>query len=201
MCCCRKEKSHDETMKFKLKVSPLFADKNPLDCTLFNSRQDGQLVQLEEAFTNKMSIPILIEKKMMFGRHLELHEIIKFLTGFERKEERILNLNGIYGVGCSTIARYAIKYVMNRHFFEDGAFYVDGSNKYSSSELLVGIGKSLQLVTNDKQDIVDMIRKFKILLLIDNSSLVIGNDFENLKDLLFFLIESTEHLKILLITD
>jgi hypothetical protein len=46
MCCCKKSLSHDETEKFKLKVSEDYKnrEKDILDCTLFNQRKSGQLV-------------------------------------------------------------------------------------------------------------------------------------------------------------
>lgn len=111
------------------------------------------MIKLEEEQSNKLKIPTLIEKNMIFGRHFEIHEAIKFLT--RPGDQRILNINGIYGVGCSTIARYAIKYVMNRHFFEDGAFYVDCNNKISAQNLLTEISKSMNLITTEKQQIVE----------------------------------------------
>jgi len=156
MCCCRKSLSHDETMKFKLKVSKEYEGvKSLLDCTLFNQRQEGELIKLEEEQTNKLKIPTLIEKHMIFGRHIEIHEAIKFLT--RPGDQRILNINGIFGVGCSTIARYAIKYVCSRHFFEEGAFYVDCNNKFSTQSLLAAISKTLNLITTEKQEIVDIL--------------------------------------------
>ena len=72
MCCCRKYVSHDETMKFKLKVAPQYQNTGEgsiLDQALFKSRHAGPLIQLEEEQTNKMKIPVLIEKQSIIGYH------------------------------------------------------------------------------------------------------------------------------------
>jgi len=117
---------------------------------------------------------------MIFGRHLEILESIKFLT--KPGDLRILNINGVHGVGCGTIARYSIKYVMNRHFLEDGAFYVDVNNKFSAQGILTAISKTLGLLTNEKQEIVEVLHRFckgKILLLIDECTQIIENDYQN----------------------
>jgi len=85
MCCCCKETPHDETMKFTLKVSPT-QSVNPkngqhlLDCTLFNLRGDGQLIDLDEEQNNRIKIPTFVDSKMIFGRHIEIFETINFLT-------------------------------------------------------------------------------------------------------------------------
>ena len=44
MCCCCPEITHDETMKFTLKVSPEYEEKTRrslLDSTLFKKQPDG----------------------------------------------------------------------------------------------------------------------------------------------------------------
>ena len=45
-----------------------------------------------------------------------------------------------------------------------------------------------------------MIRRLKILLMIDNCSKLISKDFENFKDILYYICELTEYVKIVLIT-
>ena len=75
-----------------------------------------------------------MDRHNIFGRHLELHKAIKFLCD-ESENRRILNINGIYGVGCTEIAKFAIMYVIARQFFKDGAFYVDLEKKFSSGGL------------------------------------------------------------------
>lgn len=46
VCCCRKHISHDETMKFKLKVNKSL-DKNETDMmntSLFQQREEGEII-------------------------------------------------------------------------------------------------------------------------------------------------------------
>ena len=97
-----------------------------------------------------MKFPTYIDKNMIYGRHLEIHTAIKFLTGFQGNDQRILHINGIHGVGQDAIARFSVKYVMNRHFFPDCAYYIDATTKFSANGLLLAISKKMQLITNDR---------------------------------------------------
>jgi type II secretory pathway predicted ATPase ExeA len=62
---------------------------------------------------------------MLYGRNIDINEILQFLTNNQYDEQRILNIYGTHGNGRSNITRYAIKYVMRRHYFEGGAFFVE----------------------------------------------------------------------------
>lgn len=103
MCCCHKDTPHDETMKFTMKVNPEYMktrDNQILECTLFAQREDGQLFQWENRKGNRSSIPSLIDRKLITGRHNEIHEIIKFLTQ-RSTNQKIFQINGKEGLGCS----------------------------------------------------------------------------------------------------
>ena len=142
---------------------------------------------------------MFIDKKMTFGRHLEINEILNFLTDITN-QKRILSINGGHGNGCGNIARFSIKYVMNRHHFEGGAFHIDCNNKVHTKSVLQAISKKLMLSTQDRDEILEMIKRCKILLLFDNCNKLIEKDFENFVDMLFSIIEQTEFVKTMVIT-
>lgn len=76
MCCCRKHISHDETMKFKLKVNKFYQNENKtnlLDCTLFNQREEGIIIENNDKEFKSLHIPVHIDKTYIFGRHLEIY--------------------------------------------------------------------------------------------------------------------------------
>lgn len=81
LCCCRKKLQHDETIKFVVKTMKTADHINPLEKVLFPQRQDGPLIQfgnVDETYINR--VPITVQKKMLFGRHLYIHEVITFLA-------------------------------------------------------------------------------------------------------------------------
>ena len=81
MCCCRKHLPHDETIKFKINCKEENRRRNVLDKPLFLNRDDGYLEQSgSEVVDQRMTIPTFIDKRLLYGRHLLLHEIIQFLT-------------------------------------------------------------------------------------------------------------------------
>jgi hypothetical protein len=47
------------------------------------------------------------------------------------------------GTGKSSVARFSVKYVMDRHFFEDGAFYIDLEEKLTTHRILTAISKKI----------------------------------------------------------
>ena len=70
-------------------------------------------------------------------------------------------VNGIRGRGCTSISTFAIKYITegrNLHYFNHGSIYVDISNKISSFGLLTNISKKLNLMNDDKTQILDNLK-------------------------------------------
>lgn len=56
------------------------------------------------------------------------------------------------------------------------------------------------LSTMVQEEILEMIKKLKILLLLDNCDQILEKDFENFVDLLFAFIQETEYIKVIVIT-
>ena len=79
-----------------------------------------------------------------------IYDIIQFLVG-SKTGKRILCLNGDEGSGCCNLAKFAVNYVMDRQFFEDGAVQIDAKNKVSAQGLLFQIARSLNLLTYEIQ--------------------------------------------------
>jgi len=57
---------------------------------------------------------------------------------------------------------------MNRHYLEDGAYYIDASNKFNAQGLLMAISKQFGLISNDRNEIVNVLRTRKIGIIIEN---------------------------------
>lgn len=90
---------------------------------------------------------------------------------------------------------------MNRHYLEDGAYYIDASNKFNAQGLLMAISKQFGLISNDRNEIVNVLRTRKIGIIIENFDQIVSKDQYNLKDMLYFIIEHTEFIKLILLTD
>jgi hypothetical protein len=178
ICCCKKDLMHDETIKFKLMPNKNLAEgKDYLNCTLFKSREEGKLVQQGD-FVKNNYIPAHIEKGNIFGRHLDIYETIKFFCD-DSSSQRILNLQGIEGVGVHEIVKYSIKYVTSRKNFPDGAFYVNLQNKISKHGFLNALGKTFHLQFTDIQEVSEQLRKLKVILMVDKCEEVLLNDYDN----------------------
>ena len=62
-------------------------------------------------------------------------------------DQRVMLLDGTFGSGINEIARYAANYVTNRHYFEDGSFKIDASNKFISIGQFLVISKKIEFMT------------------------------------------------------
>jgi len=59
----------------------------------------------------------------------------------------------------------------------------------------------MHLIFLDQDELIDMIKNLKIVLLIDNCSQIIEKDLTSIRQFLESCMVSTNHLKIILITD
>ena len=69
------------------------------------------------------------DKKMIFGRSKEIHEAVQTLAD-PKDSKKILIISGKEGSYHQEVARFSLKYVMDRQKFYDGAFNIDISNKF-----------------------------------------------------------------------
>lgn len=102
------------------------------------------------------------------------------------------------------MAKFAVKYAMDRQYLEDGAFYIDIANQKSESTLLYSICKKIGYIgfgSSDLEQAIQQIKKQRILFLIDNCESLIEKGASKFMNLLQQFIESTTSLKIILITN
>ena len=65
----------------------------------------------------------------------------------------------------------------------------------------MAISKQFGLISNDRNEIVNVLRTRKIGIIIENFDQIVSKDQYNLKDMLYFIIEHTEFIKLILLTD
>lgn len=202
LCCCRREKNHDETMKFVLKVDESHKGKraNLLQRPLFRSHQEGVLKQIGEEERN-LQIPCEMDKNQLYGRQRKIHEMLKFLTNNHANSHRILEIYGQRGVSCAKLAQFAAKYAMDRHFLKDGAFYINAENRLSANNLLSNICKNIGLISSDRESLYYSIRKFRILLVIDECQNILKKNEMKFKSLILDIVKNTEFVKIIMINN
>ena len=64
---------------------------------------------------------------MLIGRNIEIQKIVSMLTN--DKDLRLISVKGLKGLGKRPIATYALKYCMDRNFFQEGCYQVDVGNR------------------------------------------------------------------------
>ena len=136
----------------------------------------------------------------MKGKHLQINELIQFLTRKGSQYQRVMAINGIRGAGACSMTKFTIKYVMDRHHIEHGAFLIDAENKFTAISLFSALSKKLQLFTNDQSEILEMIKSLNILILIDNCQQYYEKNSKDFEKTIRSIIEETENVKIVLIT-
>ena len=114
------------------------------------------MVDLKERDKFKPTVPIVENKKKIFGRHLEIHELVVFLT---QDQEKVYALNGERQCRSDLIAQHCIRYVMDRYHFDDGAYQINVYNQFSTEEFLKTLSRELKLLSPDQNDIIDMLKK------------------------------------------
>lgn len=89
-------------------------------------RKNGYLIDDDD--DRKYVIPHEVDKRHVLGRKDIVHEILAFLEERDRAAPRILAINGSKSQCGSRLAKFAVKYAMDRHYLEDGAFYINIEN-------------------------------------------------------------------------
>lgn len=103
---------------------------------LFEDRSGkrGELVQVHENKDQINNIQTIVDRKMIQGKHIEVHDTIKFLIDKSNLKKRMLIFTGQRGTGSSSVAQFAIKYVLERERqrFQNGAILIDATNVTTS---------------------------------------------------------------------
>ena len=97
------------------------------------------------------------------------------------------------------ISKKAIKYCMERNYFRDGVFEVDGETSYNCHSLMTQIFSDLKLQFNSTEELVEFIHNQQIIILLTSCSKLIQNHSDEFGTLLKKLIDQTEHLRIIIV--
>ena len=76
-------------------------------------------------------------------------------------------------MGCSDIAIKSINYVIERHFFNNGAVYIDAQDTFTTQRLLVELSKKLHLLSSCKEDIIELLQNKKMVIMVDECAKLI----------------------------
>ena len=102
MCCCQKQLSHDESMKFML-----MHNENQEDKVIFEEREAGYLMHLNDvSYVNQMSN--IYDSSILIGRNFDIQQIACKLT--IEKDNRITTVVANKGMRKKYIVIQAVKY-------------------------------------------------------------------------------------------
>ncbi len=87
--------------------------------------------------------------------------------------QRLVHINGVEGLGKSTIANYAAKYTLDRRKFPDGVYYIEIQNRNSSQGLISKICQKLLLSNCNREQLCDIIKTSRILIILDKCNKMI----------------------------
>ena len=108
-------------------------------------------------------------------------------------------MKGSHGVGKRAIAEYAIKYCMDRNFFQDGVYQVETRTINSCQGFLNLLFECMRLQTDTLEDLIEIIEYSHIILYINQCNDLIENDGEQFVNILEKLLGSTQYLQIVII--
>ena len=103
-------------------------------------------------------------------------------------------LSGLSGNNQSEIAKYAVKYLLNRKKFLDGAYEIEVNIRKNKQGFLNEVLQSLRLTINTQEDIIQFIKHRQMVLVIPNSDPIFDNDSDNFSKLLKDLLQETTYL-------
>ena len=191
------EKKHRKS--FKEFQTTIKTNYHPiLFSTLFKSNPEGKLVDLKEKESQRPHIPYILDKRRIFGRHVEIQKLVVFLT---KEPEKVYVLNGPRESGSVWIAKHCIQYAMDRGHFEDGAYYVDVLSKHNTLGMLRILAAKLNLLSHEENDVIEMIDKQHLAIVIDNCQNIIERDLDNFISTLKNISTVVRDVKIILITN
>lgn len=117
------------------------------------------------------------------------------------EEYRVIQLKGASGLGKTAIAKYSVKYCLDRNCYKDGAYSIEAGSISSCQGLQSKLFQSMELELDNADEFSELIKYSSVVLLIDECSELIRNDELKLIDFIVKLLNNTQYLKILLVTD
>jgi len=96
------------------------------------------------------------------------------LTGDE--DTRLIQIKGEHGVGKSAIGGHAIKYCLERNFFEDGAYQIDMDQRNTCEGFVSLLYQAMRLEPDSLDDLIEIIQQSHIVLFLRGCNSVITNE-------------------------
>ncbi len=72
------------------------------------------------------------------------------------------------GSGKQVVAQKAVDYCVERTFFKDGAFEVDGSMRKSTQGLITAVFSSLRMNLSSIEEFLDLVQNNSIVFILNN---------------------------------
>lgn len=191
MCCCQKEKPHDESMKFVL-----LCKENESDKVIFEEREMGGVSLLNPPLKN-IYLPSIYDNTILIGRNKEIQKIVSLLTS--EKGQRIIKVCGGSGLGKKCCVIQAVRYCTERNYFRDGATCLEIENQTSCTSFQNLLFKRLRLEIKHIDDLFFIIQDWDMVLIINDCEHLLLNQTSEFQKILTGLIEKTTNLKIVLV--
>lgn len=202
MCCCQKEKPHDESMKFVLlskenmKGNGKELTQNKSDLVIFEEREMGAVTLLNPPLKN-VNLPSIYDYTILIGRNIEIQKIVSLLTC--EKGQRIIKVCGGRGLGKKCCVIQAVRYCTERNYFRDGATCLEIENQSSCTSFQSMLYKRLRLDIKHIDDLFFIIQDWDMVLIINDCEQLLQNQAVEFQKILTGLIEKTTNLKIVLV--
>lgn len=96
----------------------------------------------------------------VYCRNDYIQKIVRMLTQSDVKQ---INVSGLFGVGKLLISGAAIKYVLDRNYYPDGAIQIE----QSSVPLTIQIADSLGISATNEDDLIASIKTMHLIILVE----------------------------------
>lgn len=183
---------HDESMKFVMRKN----NSDEMKDNLFKYAKMGPLRVFDNQDCPQFNYKV--DKNQLAGRQSQIHNILKFLNGSQ--EKRICIINGEADQGCSHLAKYSIKYTMDRGQIKQGSYYIDTQKIISVTNLMHVLQKKLDL-HSDLEGILDAISRKDMLFCFDNCTTLLEKDGDNIISFLSKFTDMTISPKVIIIVN
>ncbi len=188
ICCCHPNLEHDESLKFKL----MFSNSNEKgDFSLYSkNNQPGKL----EDLTGYEIGQSIFKGQQIYGRNKSMYKLYQHLC--KLKNTRIIQMCGEQGMGKTTLAKQMGNYVYERGHFRKKIVYETFRNITSITTFMTKIkGENCSIEKLCQQNQYDY-----VLYILDDCDQLIDQNKKNIQQKLRQIIENTNYIKFLLIT-
>lgn len=188
-CCCSPELPHDETMKF-LKIPEHSSQLDNL--VLFKDRQEGRLVNRKPFSILDQVFPV----KRLIGRNRPMYELFRAL----RSKQRFIELQGVEGVGKSSLIKQLANYLYARDLFRCKIAIIYMEKIDSISFFLPELYKEIDFAY-DFKSFCQALKNREALFILEKCDSILEKNKRDFIDILKDIAEMTKHVKFVLITN